>query len=103
MRKKQFAERALSIVRKIPEGKVMTYGDVAFASGYPGAARAVGTLMAGNHDTSVPCHRVVRADGSIGEYNGGGTDMKRKRLSSEGVLLRGTKIDRGFFLTGARI
>ncbi len=87
MQKKQFKERALAVVRKIPKGQTLSYGQVAFAAGYPGAARAVGTLMAGNHDKTVPCHRVVRSDGRIGEYNGGGPTAKIKRLTSEGVSI----------------
>jgi O-6-methylguanine DNA methyltransferase len=92
MQKINFKERTLAIVRKIPKGKTLSYGEVAFAAGYPGAARAVGTLMAGNHDKTVPCHRVVRADGSIGEYNGGGPEAKRKRLVAEGVTFRGERV-----------
>jgi len=87
-----FKERTLRIVRSIPKGKVMSYGDVAYSAGYPGAARAVGTLMAGNHDATVPCHRVVRADGTIGEYNGGGPVSKAKRLHAEGVTLKGLRV-----------
>ena len=92
MQKVNFKERALEIVRKIPKGSTLSYGKVAFAAGYPGAARAVGTLMAHNHDTTVPCHRVVRSDGTIGEYNGGGSEAKLKRLKSEGVQFRGNRV-----------
>lgn len=92
MQKINFKERALAVVRKIPKGETLSYGEVAFAAGYPGAARAVGTLMAHNHDKTVPCHRVVRADGSIGEYNGGGPEAKRKRLVSEGVTFHGNRV-----------
>jgi len=92
MPKINFKERVLGVVRKIPKGKTLSYGKVAFAAGYPGAARAVGTLMAGNHDKTVPCHRVVRADGSIGEYNGGGSEAKRKRLIAEGVQFLGKRV-----------
>lgn len=92
MQKINFKERALAIVRKIPKGKTLSYGQVAFAAGYPGAARAVGTLMAHNHDKTVPCHRVVRSDGKIGEYNGGGPEAKLKRLKSEGVHFVGNRV-----------
>lgn len=92
MKKINFKERALAVVRKIPKGKTLSYGEVAFAAGYTGAARAVGTLMAHNHDKTVPCHRVVRADGSIGEYNGGGPEAKLKRLKAEGVEFRGNRV-----------
>ncbi len=93
-----FKERVLAIVRKIPKGKVLSYGQVAYAAGYPGAARAVGTLMAGNHDKTVPCHRVVRASGHIGEYNGGGPEAKIKRLKGEGVQISGQRVDREYIL-----
>jgi O-6-methylguanine DNA methyltransferase len=94
-----FKERVLTVVRKIPKGKVLSYGMVAYAAGYPGAARAVGTLMAGNHEKTVPCHRVVRANGHIGEYNGGGPHAKIKRLKSEGVLFSGERVDKKHILT----
>lgn len=84
-----FKERILNIVRKIPKGKTLSYGEVAFAAGYPGAARAVGTLMAHNHDKAVPCHRVIRADGKVGEYNDGGPEAKLQRLLAEGVQMSG--------------
>lgn len=84
-----FKERVLTVVRKIPKGQTLSYGQVAYAAGYVGAARAVGTLMAHNHDKTVPCHRVIRSDGKIGEYNGGGPEAKLKRLQSEGVLMSG--------------
>lgn len=78
-----FAERVRNVVRKIPKGKTMTYGQVAFASGHPGAARAVGMVMKNNYDPSVPCHRVVRADGTVGDYNRGGKERKEKLLQEE--------------------
>lgn len=92
MQNSNFKERVLGIVRKIPKGKTVSYGQVAFAAGYSGAARAVGTLMSHNHDKTVPCHRVVRADGSIGEYNGGGPEAKLKRLKAEGVKFAGDRV-----------
>jgi O-6-methylguanine DNA methyltransferase len=64
----------------------MTYQEVAAKAGSPGASRAVGSLMKANHDPSIPCHRVVRSDGSIGEYNrAGGSKTKWSRLEEEGV------------------
>lgn len=84
--KKDFAEKVRAIVRKIPKGKTMTYGTVAKLAGSPGAARAVGTIMAGNYDNTVPCHRVIRSDGSIGDYNRGGSKAKRALLIKEGAI-----------------
>jgi len=61
----------------------MTYGAVAAAAGSPRAARVVGSLMAKNHDRTVPCHRVMRADGTPGNYNRGGPGMKLLLLVEE--------------------
>lgn len=68
--KSDFTEKVRKVVRSIPKGKTMTYGLVAVRAGKPGAARAVGTIMANNDDKSVPCHRVVRSDGKPSGYNG---------------------------------
>ena len=84
----KFAEDVRKIVAKIPKGSVMTYAMVAKKAGHPGAARAVGTLMAANYDLKIPCHRVIRSDGTIGEYNRGGPKKKRALLIKEGSLLR---------------
>lgn len=71
---------------KIPRGQTRTYGQVAAAAGRPGAARAVGTIMAHNLDTKrVPCHRVVRADGKVGDYAFGGPAKKLALLKREGA------------------
>ena len=65
MSQSDFRERVRAAVSRIPKGRVMTYGEVARAAGSPGAARAVGNIMKANHDAAVPCHRVVRGDGSL--------------------------------------
>lgn len=80
----QFQDKVKEIVRNIPKGKVMTYKEVAIASGRPQAARAVANIMAGNYDETVPCHRVIRSDGTLGGYNRGGTEKKHSILKSEG-------------------
>ncbi len=84
--KSSFAERVRTVVRTIKKGKTMTYGQVAKAAGRPGAARAVGNIMARNNDKSVPCHRVIRADGKIGGYNALLGTSKQKLLKKEGAL-----------------
>ena len=76
--------RVISVVRGIPPGRVATYGDVAAWSGFPGAARAVGHVMATSTGLDAPCHRVVASDGSLGGFTG---DLRWKRgmLALEGV------------------
>lgn len=81
-----FRALVITVVKKIPRGSVLTYGEVARRAGHIGAARAVGSLMKANHDPRVPCYRVVRADGRVGEYNRpGGSLSKWRRLQREGV------------------
>ena len=87
---KSFKENVLEIVKKIPEGKVMTYSQVAAKAGNKNASRAVGNIMAANQDKSVPCHRVVKSDGSIGMYNGLRGKSKEEILKKEGVLFTKT-------------
>lgn len=81
--KMTFAERVRAVVRRIPKGKTMSYGEVAKRAGNPGAARAVGMIMSKNFDPRVPCHRVVRADGKIGGYNRGGPSKKIELIMME--------------------
>jgi methylated-DNA-[protein]-cysteine S-methyltransferase len=69
-RRASFKEMVIRVVKDIPKGKTLSYGEVALRAGSPNAARAVGMIMANNSDMSVPCHRVIRADGKIGGYNG---------------------------------
>ena len=82
-----FTEKVHDIVKNIPKGSTMSYKEVALLSGSPKAARAVANIMSANFDTSVPCHRVIRSDGSLGGYNRGGARKKRKILLKEGVIL----------------
>lgn len=80
----EFSERVKAVVRKIPKGEVRTYLQVAKAAGNDKAARAVASVMAKNYDPTVPCHRVIRTDGSLGGYNRGGVEAKRVILLKEG-------------------
>ena len=74
---------------EIPRGEVRPYGWIAAEIGKPRAVRAVGTALAHNPvPLVVPCHRVVRSDGTIGQYSMGGPDAKRRVLSSEGLDIR---------------
>jgi O-6-methylguanine DNA methyltransferase len=71
-----FRETVLRVVRSIPRGKTISYKQVAAAAGSPKAYRAVGNILNKNHDKTIPCHRVVRTDGSAGGYNGLRGDKK---------------------------
>lgn len=83
---KNFTTRVRDIVRNIPRGETMTYGQVAALAGSPGAARAVGNIMHDNYDPEIPCHRVIRSDGKIGDYNRGGSGVKLALLKKEGAI-----------------
>ena len=83
---KTFADKVRDVVRKIPKGKTMTYAEVARKAGNAKAARAVGAVMRSNYAKDIPCHRVVRSDGSLGSYNRGGESKKRAILKKEGAL-----------------
>ena len=83
---RNFKSRVLSIVKEIPKGRVMSYKEVAAKAGSPNASRAVGNIMKGNHDKSVPCHRVICSNGDIGGYNGG-VEKKLKLLKEEGYIV----------------
>jgi methylated-DNA-[protein]-cysteine S-methyltransferase len=81
-----FAAKVLKETCKIPCGKVATYSGLAAKIGSPKAARAVGTALANNpFPLVIPCHRIVRADGSLGGF-GGGIKMKESLLTKEGVI-----------------
>lgn len=79
----KFADKVRLVVKKIPKGETMTYQEVARRAGNSKAARAVGAIMRSNFDESIPCHRVVRKDGSFGGYNRGGTVRKEEILRQE--------------------
>ncbi|NMB86327.1 MAG: Methylated-DNA--protein-cysteine methyltransferase [Methanosaeta sp. PtaB.Bin018] len=79
-----FQKKVFAVVREIPRGRTMTYGDVALLAGKPGAARAVGRAMALNpFAILVPCHRVVSRDG-LGGF-AWGLELKEKLLSLERI------------------
>lgn len=83
-----FEEAVLRKTLQIPRGEVRPYGWVAREIGHPAAVRAVGTALANNPiPYLIPCHRVVRTDGQIGNYGGGGPEAKRSILTMEGVQL----------------
>lgn len=86
------ATKVYALLKTVPEGQVTTYGDLARALGYPGAARAIGRIMNMNpNPIVVPCHRVVSSDGGIGGY-AFGTKMKKEILAKEGLSFAGDRI-----------
>ena len=81
-----FQESVWRELRKIPVGETRSYAEIAVAIGQPKAVRAVGTANGDNHvAVLIPCHRVIRSDGTLGGY-AGGLDRKRKLLAAEGQL-----------------
>ena len=82
-----FQLRAMAELRRVPAGAVITYQGLAAAVGQPDGQRAIGNTMATNPvPLFVPCHRVIRSDGTIGNY-GGGVDAKLKLLRVEGFAV----------------
>ena len=86
-----FKARVLSAARRIPPGRVATYGDIAKLAGRPRAARAVGNIMKNCTGLDVPAHRVIAAGGKLGGY-GGSEHLKRALLQAEGVVIRNARI-----------
>jgi len=79
-----FQEAVWRELRKIPAGETRSYADIAAAIGAPKAVRAVGSANGDNHVcVLIPCHRVIRSDGTLGGY-GGGIERKKKLLEAEG-------------------
>ena len=76
-------------LKKIPKGTVKTYSEVAKAIGKPLAVRAVANAIAKNpYPIQIPCHRVIRSDGSLGGYSGeGGVKKKKNLLKKEGIIV----------------
>ncbi len=82
-----FQEKVYAVVRKIPKGETRSYAWVACEIGKPGAVRAVGTALNKNpYAPEVPCHRVIKSDGTIGGF-AYGVERKREILKQEGVIL----------------
>ena len=85
----EFQIKVWAYLRKIPYGTVKTCSQVAKATGKPLAARAVANAIGKNpYAPKIPCHRVIRSDGSLGGYSGkGGVKTKRFMLKKEGIRL----------------
>jgi len=85
------------VVKRIPRGRVATYGLVGVAAGRPLAARAVGNVMRACDDPEVPCHRVVRSDGQPA------FPAHARRLRREGVAFVGPRVDMSHHLWTPRL
>ena len=79
-----FRSKVIAAVRRVPPGRVATYGDIAALAGSPRAWRAVGTIMRECRDPGVPCHRVIGSGGGLGGY-GRNLQVKRELLRAEGL------------------
>ncbi len=95
-RRETCAARVYALLGQIPVGRVVTYGQLARAANC-GSARAMGSILRRNPDAPrVPCHRVIRSDGTLGGYQGelGGSAVARKLrlLEEEGVAFRDGKL-----------
>ena len=85
----KFQIKVWKYLKTIKKGSVLSYSDVAKAINKPRAVRAVANAIGKNpYAPKIPCHRVIRSDGSLGGYSGkGGIKTKKKLLKSEGILL----------------
>lgn len=82
-----FQQSVWEALRRIPKGETRTYAQLAAEVGRPGAVRAAGSANGANHvSLLIPCHRVIRTDGSLGGY-AWGLEIKAKLLQREGALL----------------
>mgnify|MGYP003868938901 FL=1 len=82
----------MDLVAYIPKGKVTTYKELARATGAPQACRAIGNALHKNPwSPDIPCHRVVKTNGEVGEF-AGGKEKKKKWLKEEGVVLQSDQV-----------
>ena len=85
----KFQVKVWRYLKKIPVGSTKTYSEVAKAIGKPLAVRAVANAIAKNpYPTQIPCHRIIRSNGSLGGYSAkGGLKTKKKLLKKEGIIV----------------
>lgn len=86
-----FKEKVLEVVKKIPFGNFLSYKEVAKLAGSFRAWRAVGNVLSKNKDPKIPCHRVIKSDGKVGNYRKG-TKKKIALLKKEGLKVEGEKV-----------
>ena len=83
---KDFSQKVLEIVAKIPRGQTLSYKEVARLAGSPRGWRAVGNILNQNYNRKIPCHRVIHSDKTLGGYNRG-TEVKARLLRQEKAIL----------------
>jgi len=89
----EFEEKVYKLLRKVPRGKITTYAELARAVQVSGGARAIGNAMNKNpYAPKVPCHRVVKSDGTVGGF-AHGVKKKIEMLEKEGVAIKNGKIE----------
>jgi len=87
--KENFSYKVYQAVKKIPWGKVATYGQIAKRLGKPKAARVVGNVLHKNPYPDVPCHRVANRNGKLAvNYRFGGWKGQKKKLTAEGIRFK---------------
>ena len=93
----EFQARVYQATKRIPKGRVASYRTIAKAAGKSAAARAVGNTLHKNTFKSVPCHRVIRSDGSVGGF-ARGQRAKIRILKKEGIVIKNNKTGERFLL-----
>ena len=95
-----FNHRVYELVKKVPKGKVTTYGLIAAKLGNPKWSRQVGWALHANQSADVPCHRVVNREGRLApNFAFDGAEEQKRRLEAEGVKFRDQQhIDLGFLI-----
>ena len=95
---KSFDERIYEKLKKVPNGKVITYKELAKAVN-SNAYRAVGNAMKSNKDPiNIPCYKVVCSNGFVGNYSGGGIKKKIELLKKDGIVVKNNKINLNKYL-----
>lgn len=90
-----FQSQVLNFLLAIPQGKVVTYGQIAEALGCPGGARAVGNALHNNPDgDKYPCYKVVNSRGELsGRFAFGGIMEQQERLEADGIIVKNNRVD----------
>jgi len=99
-KKETFASRVYAELIKVPKGKAITYKALARRAGNQNAARAVGILMKNNKQPEyIPCYKIVKSNGEVGEYSAkGGRKKKINLLKNEGIKIKREKVDEKYLI-----